>query len=236
MHGESTPLKNCASTLRAATHQEKREFSSDDKLPNKRGERRRNKSSHPSRSASQHSDTKHLLKDSSNVWLAQQKSKKKSSARVARNVIVFPLGPISMALRHAFSWSAMPFSCAPCLFFWPIVAFFLYKNSPFSWCESPFFFVTLAVVRDSGVFWSTCGLIENKWKILRGTKIIYIYREHKIFLGWGTEVSMHHSSLRDIHFWRNNWRIVGLGGDVCVGGLEGNKDSKFALFDPSARA
>ena len=47
----------------------------------KRRKRRRNKSSHASRSASHHTDKK--LKDSSNVRLAQQKPKKKSSARVA---------------------------------------------------------------------------------------------------------------------------------------------------------
>ena len=52
-----------------------------DKLPNKRRKRRKNKSSHASRSASHHTDKK--LKDSSNVRLAQQKPKKKSSARVA---------------------------------------------------------------------------------------------------------------------------------------------------------
>ena len=51
---ELRPLKNCASARHTATHQEKREFSSDDKLPNKRRKRRRNKSSHASRSASQH--------------------------------------------------------------------------------------------------------------------------------------------------------------------------------------
>ena len=76
-----TPLKNCASARGTATHQDQREFSSDDKLPNKRRKRRRNKSSHASRSASHHTDKK--LKDSSNVRLAQQKPKKKSSARVA---------------------------------------------------------------------------------------------------------------------------------------------------------
>ena len=31
---DSRPLKNCTSPKRAATHQEKREFSSDEKLPN----------------------------------------------------------------------------------------------------------------------------------------------------------------------------------------------------------
>ena len=77
----STPLKNCASARGTATHQDKREFSSDDKLPNKRRKRRRNKSSHASRSASQQKDKK--LKDSSDVRLAQQKPKKKSSARGA---------------------------------------------------------------------------------------------------------------------------------------------------------
>ena len=79
-NGESTPLKNCASARGTATHQDKREFSSDDKLPNKR-RKRRNKSSHASRSASQQKDKK--LKDSSDVRLAQQKPKKKSSARGA---------------------------------------------------------------------------------------------------------------------------------------------------------
>ena len=78
-NGESTPFKNCASARGTATHQDKREFSSDDKLPNKRRKRRRNKSSHASRSASQQKDKK--LKDSSDVRLAQQKPKKKSSAR-----------------------------------------------------------------------------------------------------------------------------------------------------------
>ena len=81
-NGESTPLKNCASARGTATHQDQREFSSDDKLPNKRRKCRRNKSSHASRSASHHTDKK--LKYSSNVRLAaQQKPKKKSSARVA---------------------------------------------------------------------------------------------------------------------------------------------------------
>ena len=65
-NGESTPLKNCTSTRGTATHQEKKEFSSDDKLRNKRRKPRRNKSSHASRSASQHTDKK--LKDSSNVF------------------------------------------------------------------------------------------------------------------------------------------------------------------------
>ena len=78
---ESTPLKNCASARGTATHQDQREFSSDDKLPNKRRKCRRNKSSHASRSASHHTDKK--LEDSSNVQLAQQKPKKKSSAQVA---------------------------------------------------------------------------------------------------------------------------------------------------------
>ena len=79
-NGEWTTLKNCASVRGTATHQEQREFSSDDKLPNKRRKRRRNKSSHASRSASHHTDKK--LKDSSNVPLVQQKPKKKSSAPV----------------------------------------------------------------------------------------------------------------------------------------------------------
>ena len=75
------PAKSRDSAQRTATHQEKREFFSDNKLPNKRRKRRRNKTSHASRSASQQKDKK--LKDSSNVRLAQQKSKKKSSALVA---------------------------------------------------------------------------------------------------------------------------------------------------------
>ena len=75
-------MKNCASTRGTATHQDKSEFSSDDKLPNKRRKlRRRNKSSHVSRSASQQKDKK--LKDSSDVRLAQQRPKKKPSARGA---------------------------------------------------------------------------------------------------------------------------------------------------------
>ena len=53
-NGEPTPLKNSASARRTATHQEKRKFSSDDKLRNKRQNHRRNNSSHASRSASQH--------------------------------------------------------------------------------------------------------------------------------------------------------------------------------------
>ena len=34
-NGESTPLKNCASARGTATHQEKQEFSSNNKLPSK---------------------------------------------------------------------------------------------------------------------------------------------------------------------------------------------------------
>ena len=48
--------------------------------------------------------------------------------------VVFPLGPFSMALRHAL--------------FLERHAFLLHKNGPFSWCESPFSFVTQAVVQD----------------------------------------------------------------------------------------
>ena len=97
-NGESTPLKKCASARGTATHQDQREFSSDDKLPNKRLKRRRNTSSHASRSASHHTDKK--LKDSARVasqhtdkkredssvnQLAQPKPKKKSPAQVARD-------------------------------------------------------------------------------------------------------------------------------------------------------
>ena len=80
-NGESTPLKNYACAQGTATHQEKRDFSSDDKLRNKRRKRRRNKSSHACKSASKHTDKK--LKESSNVRPAQPKPKKKSSALVA---------------------------------------------------------------------------------------------------------------------------------------------------------
>ena len=79
-NGESTPLKNSASANGTATHQNKKEVSSDDKLPNKRRKRRRNKPSHASRSAS-HMDKKH--QDYSYVRLAQPKPKKKSPAQVA---------------------------------------------------------------------------------------------------------------------------------------------------------
>ena len=74
-NGESTPLKNRASAPQTGTHQEKRKLSSYDKLPNKRRKCRRNKSSHASRSASQNTDEK--PKDSSNVWPAQQKLKRR---------------------------------------------------------------------------------------------------------------------------------------------------------------
>ena len=85
-NGELTPLKNSVSAQRTATHQDKKEISSDDKLrKNKRRKRRRSKSSpRASRSASQHTNKK--LKDSSNVGLAKQKlKKKKSPAQVARD-------------------------------------------------------------------------------------------------------------------------------------------------------
>ena len=81
-NGESRPLKSYACARGTATHQEKRDFSSDDKLRNKRRKRRRNKSSHACKSASKHTDKK--LKESSNVRPAQPKpKKKKSSALVA---------------------------------------------------------------------------------------------------------------------------------------------------------
>ena len=56
-----------------ATHQDQRDFSSDNKLPNKRRKRRRKKSSHASRSASHHTDKK--LKDSSNVRVSTTEAK-----------------------------------------------------------------------------------------------------------------------------------------------------------------
>ena len=74
-------------------------------------------------------------------------------------------------------------------------------------------------------------------------------RERKVFLGWGTVFK------RDIH-WKEQKKQCWIGSGakiiykqriqeslwcVCVcggggGGEEGNKDSKCALFDPSARA
>ena len=56
--------------------------------------------------------------------------------------LVFPIGPFSMALRHALFLERHAF-------FSDQSPFFLHKDGPFSWCESPFSFVTLAVVRDS---------------------------------------------------------------------------------------
>ena len=60
--------------------------------------------------------------------LTMQKKSKRSET------LVFPLGPLA--------WRCvMPFLGAPCPF--PVRhAFFLYKNGPFSWCESLFSFVT----------------------------------------------------------------------------------------------
>ena len=46
--------------------------------------------------------------------------------------LVFPLGPFSMALRHALFLERHALFLCAMPFFWPIVAFFLYKNGPFS--------------------------------------------------------------------------------------------------------
>ena len=65
-NGESTPLKNNASGQQAASHQDKKEVSSQEKLPNRKRKRRKNKSS--TRASNKHTDKK--MKDSSNVKLA----------------------------------------------------------------------------------------------------------------------------------------------------------------------
>ena len=109
-------------------------------------------------------------------------------------VVVFPLGPFSMALRHALFLERHAF-------FWPIIAFFLYKNGPFSWCESPFSFVTLAAVRDSWVFWSICGLISKK--------SAPVYRQDSVH-------ALDKVKLTSLSYWIHNDRIYFLGlSNVC---------------------
>ena len=80
---ESTPLKNYASCRQTASHQDKKEVSSEAKPLNRKPKRKKNKSSTlPSgpKSAKQHS-----VRDSSNVKAEQPKFKKKLPAVVARD-------------------------------------------------------------------------------------------------------------------------------------------------------
>ena len=81
-NGESTPLKNYASGRQTASHQDKKEVSSEEKPLNRKPKRKKNKSSTlPSgpKSAKHHS-----VQDSSNVKAGQPK-KKKPPAVVARD-------------------------------------------------------------------------------------------------------------------------------------------------------
>ena len=106
-----------------------------------------------------------------------------------------------------FSWSAMPFFCAPCLFFWPIVAFFLYKNCPFSWCETPFSFVTSGRPRFLSV-------LINMWTDY--VRNLHLFTEKKTFCGFAMG--------------RNQYR-AGRVYDLCVyymtGTPEGSTESFF---------
>ena len=80
---ESTPLKNHASDRQTASHQDKKEVSSEEKPLNRKPKRKKNKfSTLPSgpKSAKQHS-----VQDSSNVKAEQPKLKKKPQAVVARD-------------------------------------------------------------------------------------------------------------------------------------------------------
>ena len=82
-NGESTPLKNYASGRQTASHQDKKEVSSEEKPLNRKPKRKKNKSSTlPSgpKSAKQPS-----VQDSSNVKAEQPKLKKKPPAVVARD-------------------------------------------------------------------------------------------------------------------------------------------------------
>ena len=82
-NGESTPLKNYASGRQTASHQDKKEVSSEEKPLKRKPKRKKNKSSTlPSgpKSAKQHS-----VQDSSNVKTGQPKLKKKPQAVVARD-------------------------------------------------------------------------------------------------------------------------------------------------------
>ena len=72
-NGEPTPLKNNAYGRQTASHQDDKEVSSEEKLPNRNWKRRKNKSS--TRASNKHTDKK--IKDSSDVKLGQPKLKKK---------------------------------------------------------------------------------------------------------------------------------------------------------------
>ena len=77
-NGGSTPLKNYASGRQTASHQDKKEVSSEEKPLNRKPKRKKNKSS--TLPAKQHS-----VQDSSNVKAEQPKLKKKPPAVVARD-------------------------------------------------------------------------------------------------------------------------------------------------------
>ena len=79
-NGESTPLKN-ASGRQTASHQDKKEVSSEEKLPNRKQKRRKGKSS--TRAFNKRTDKK--IKDSSGVKLGQPKLKKKPPSQVRRD-------------------------------------------------------------------------------------------------------------------------------------------------------
>ena len=82
-NGETTPLKNYASGRQTASHQDKKEVSSEEKPLNRKPKRKKNKySTLPSgpKSAKQHS-----VQESSNVKAGQPKLKKKPPAVVARD-------------------------------------------------------------------------------------------------------------------------------------------------------
>ena len=80
-NGESTPFKNNASGRQTASHQDKKEGSSKEKLPNRKRKRRKNKSS--TRASNKHTDKK--IKDSLDVKLGQPRLKKKPPSQVRRD-------------------------------------------------------------------------------------------------------------------------------------------------------
>ena len=80
-NGESTPLKNKASCRQTTSHQDKKEVSSEEKLPNRKRKLRKTKSS--TRASNKHMVKK--IKDSSDVKLGQSKLKKKPPSQVKRD-------------------------------------------------------------------------------------------------------------------------------------------------------
>ena len=74
-------MKNNASGQQTASHQDKEEVSSKEKLPKRKRKHRKNKSS--TRASNKHTDMK--IKDSSDVKLGQPKSKKKPPSQVRRD-------------------------------------------------------------------------------------------------------------------------------------------------------